>query len=1678
MLHKRFFLGVMIIISLLFSSVVIVARATPLLPQPNQAVLASWWDPIYHYSSPLTITNTSGTFSLPTKYSIRFILDTTALISTNRMRSDCADLRIAYEPVSTPTEIDRVVENCNSSQTIVWFALQRPVVASGTDLAYTLYYGNTAASAPPANGMNVFIFFEDWEQGAAHWTNAGGLDTGNTGTMGTGTVSGAAALSPSNSQYFVNRLSGGDAWSGFIPVSPSTSYAFSVWAHTTSSNVCAAVGTYNYTTAYVRGAVNLWADNWPTPSSWSWRTSTFTTASDTAFIKIWDEIWASCSGSPAYVDNIALRYTIGSEPNLVVGDEITNLAAPVISNVSEPGTIPLGNSITVSADISIAAGTVTNAYLQIISPETSEIPMILGPGDNTNGTWSASFLPNQGGTYTYRVRAESSTGLTSFSPQYTFTVNDTTPPVISLFSIINPIPVKNTQTLVVIVTDNGVLSSVTVTVEGATHAMAAGVNHQYSYFWNVNAAGTIPYTVTATDTSNTVATFNGSFVSQPRQVDVCTWKDCRQGAASWSKDDGNNNCLSDLDAAGIKGTFYYNGSSSLSWFTTYSGLGHEIASHTVGHPCDIPGCSPYCTEEALAALPVNQTVVSDYSQNQIEPNIAMIEAATSKPVISLAWPCGCTDPSRWTAAQNYVLGARGYTWYLKGDTWVEAVNPPTPDNLLNLFTAAAYRQDFVDQAYTEGTWSITTAHGECTGIGYIGEQSANGHLWVAPVGEVLKYIYVRDATQLTNYSRDDVARTISFDAAHNLSTFQPVSVPGSPYSFMPILFDNPVTLKVHIQDTDTVLNVTVGGNVVPHTIRTIEGVKYVTFDATLNTSRLVHVNLAAPAPALSDVLDNPDPVEVGSPIQVTASVIPGVGTTLSSVTLQVTAPESHDYAMSLVSGNQYRVSFTPTLVGTYSYQVIATNSEGTSTQIPGTFLVRDTIPPESRNQAQSLDAISVGGTNILSAEGRDLGNLAKVVLSTDESGTWHDFDWSIADWWNRDWAYRKTVTVINNTTNARPYHLVDLLVQQSAFSGLTSCNDLRVVDSAQVEQPVQIYGTFPDCHLLFQANVPASGSSTYHIYYGNSTPPAPSYTTDLTAVNNASVVTIQNTYLDLDLDANSDAGIISRMRLRQGSNSNLPLSTEANAYWGWHQVCSNPGGNITGKNTGGCIGGNAQATGLTMVETLSGPLVREYTFTSVKAASTYTIKYRFFANSPYYQYSLTQTGTAAVMNNFWYMLGNYTHLGAGTDGGIPYPSYNTYSNGIDHFRIVSQAAVDATSVAGTDNDGTDLGGTKYDVPTAQSLSLNIGSGTSDGAAATVLTEMIDPLDASVSGTADTRPGTTYGSPVNPAPGTDWTPISFTWQNPVIVNQNVSWRIKYCDVSGNCSDTPTMSFQVNSPGVPILPSSFYGQIHFNENPPTGGETIEAWVDGMSGPAATTTVLAGNPPYYTSFDVPGDDPGTPQIEGGVENGTVTFKIGGWTVATAPWHSGTHTQVDINSFALHLQPGWNLVSFNLHPADTAPVAVLSSIADSYDLVYAWEAVTQSWLSYDNHPQTTDTLLVMDEETGFWIHVTSLAPVPLYVSGSIPTTTSIDLFANAGGWNLVGFPSASGKALPDVLRDNGVGTNYSLVYAYHASDADPWLMFDRLAPLWVNDLSGLAPSWGYWVQATASTTWSVSYP
>ena len=272
--------------------------------------------------------------------------------------------------------------------------------------------------------------------------------------------------------------------------------------------------------------------------------------------------------------------------------------------------------------------------------------------------------------------------------------------------------------------------------------------------------------------------------------------------------------------------------------------------------------------------------------------------------------------------------------------------------------------------------------------------------------------------------------------------------------------------------------------------------------------------------------------------------------------------------------------------------------------------------------------------------------------------------------------------------------------------------------------------------------------------------------------------------------------------------------------------------------------------------------------------------------------------------------------------------------------------------------------------------------------------------------------------------------------------------------------------------PPLPSRIYGEIHISDPVLHVGDLVQAQIGGVSRVITTAITSQSGVTLTYQVDVPGDISGTPEKEGGAEGEVITFTIGSRVVATSIWHSGTNTRLDFHSTSIALQPGWNLVSFNLIPVSAAITDVLSSLVGHYDLAYAWNAPGQTWLKYDDIAMSTDTLARVDEALGFWIHITTTAEL-LTVYGQVPATTDITLSGAGSGWNLVGYPSAINRAVSVALT----GIDFSLVYAYHADDADPWRLFDRNGPPFVNDLTALTPGWGYWIQTPITNTWTINY-
>lgn len=124
-------------------------------------------------------------------------------------------------------------------------------------------------------------------------------------------------------------------------------------------------------------------------------------------------------------------------------------------------------------------------------------------------------------------------------------------------------------------------------------------------------------------------------------------------------------------------------------------------------------------------------------------------------------------------------------------------------------------------------------------------------------------------------------------------------------------------------------------------------------------------------------------------------------------------------------------------------------------------------------------------------------------------------------------------------------------------------------------------------------------------------------------------------------------------------------------------------------------------------------------------------------------------------------------------------------------------------------------------------------------------------------------------------------------------------------------------------LPPSPSSFYGILEINGNPAPTGTVISAWINNTHYPTDTTVIASDG--SYKILSVNGDDPDTPEIEGGRNVDIVVFKIslgGRRFIAdqTGIWNSGTNQKIDLTitptQRTITLKKGWNLISLSLDP------------------------------------------------------------------------------------------------------------------------------------------------------------------
>jgi hypothetical protein len=96
-------------------------------------------------------------------------------------------------------------------------------------------------------------------------------------------------------------------------------------------------------------------------------------------------------------------------------------------------------------------------------------------------------------------------------------------------------------------------------------------------------------------------------------------------------------------------------------------------------------------------------------------------------------------------------------------------------------------------------------------------------------------------------------------------------------------------------------------------------------------------------------------------------------------------------------------------------------------------------------------------------------------------------------------------------------------------------------------------------------------------------------------------------------------------------------------------------------------------------------------------------------------------------------------------------------------------------------------------------------------------------------------------------------------------------------------------------LPPLPSAFHGTVKVDGANVPDGTHVRALVNGVPYADVTTATFSGESWY--NLIVPGDDPATPGLEGGVQGNTVIFTVGGdYATQTGTWASGSSVGLNL--------------------------------------------------------------------------------------------------------------------------------------------------------------------------------------
>ena len=156
-----------------------------------------------------------------------------------------------------------------------------------------------------------------------------------------------------------------------------------------------------------------------------------------------------------------------------------------------------------------------------------------------------------------------------------------------------------------------------------------------------------------------------------------------------------------------------------------------------------------------------------------------------------------------------------------------------------------------------------------------------------------------------------------------------------------------------------------------------------------------------------------------------------------------------------------------------------------------------------------------------------------------------------------------------------------------------------------------------------------------------------------------------------------------------------------------------------------------------------------------------------------------------------------------------------------------------------------------------------------------------------------------------------------------------------------------------------------------------------------------------------------------------------------------------------------GWNLVALPWFTSPTDINTALSGLSWTRAMVYK----NGLWSTYNSNRPTrfNANFPMVDNTVGLWVYTTAAGELKKEMPSVNGNVTTISLHR---GWNLVGYPSYTAKAVSDVM--SGFDGTYDYIQAYDPSTGN------------IITLSGSANmryDTGYWIHVTKAGTWTVNW-